>query len=143
MLRIGIKKQPKTTIDHTKVKIQVFFYDTVDDKDIKLTDADVNYEWLTPKHDWKDTNPEILSVSYLRPKNKAISSDAALSAAAATVKVGSKGRTAKASSSAEGGERRYLGYRVLIYYNDKLQAVQAEPARLLQLFPPSESISSP
>src|SRR5438552_552253 len=143
MLRIGIKKQPNATIDHTKVKIQVFFYDTVDDKDIKLTDADVNYEWLTPKHDWTDTNPEILSVSYLRPKNKAISSDAALSAAAATVKVGSKGRTAKASSSAEGGDRRYLGYRVLIYYDDKLQAVQAEPARLLQLFPPSESISSP
>jgi hypothetical protein len=143
MLRIGIKKQPNVTIDHTKVKIQVFFYDTVDDRDIKLTDADVNYEWLTPKHDWTDTNPEILSVSYLRPKNKTISSDAALSAAAATVKVGQKGRTMKASSSAEGGERRYLGYRVLVYYNDKLQAVQAEPARLLQLFPPSESISSP
>jgi hypothetical protein len=143
MLRIGIKKQPKAAIDHTKVKIQVFFYDTVDDKDIKLTDADVNYEWLTPKHDWTDTNPEILSVSYLRPKNKAISSDAALSAAAAAVKVGQKGRTVKASSSTEGGERRYLGYRVLVYYNDKLQAVQAEPARLLQLFPPSESISSP
>ena len=143
MLRIGIKKQPKATIDHTKVKIQVFFYDTVDDKDIKLTDADVNYEWLTPKHDWTDTNPEILSVSYLRAKNKAISSDAALSAAAAAVKVGQKGRTVKASSSTEGGERRYLGYRVLVYYNDKLQAVQAEPARLLQLFPPSESILSP
>jgi tetratricopeptide (TPR) repeat protein len=143
MLRIGIKKQPNATIDHTKVKIQVFFYDTVDDKDIKLTDADVNYEWLTPKHDWTDTNPEILAVSYLRPKNKAISSDAALSAAAAAVKVGQKGRTVKASSSAESGERRYLGYRVLVYYNDKLQAVQAEPARLLQLFPPSESILSP
>jgi hypothetical protein len=143
LLRIGIKKQPNATIDHTKVKIQVFFYDTVDDKDIKLTDADVNYEWLTPKHDWTDTNPEILSVSYLRPKNKAIISEAALSAAAAAVKVGQKGRTAKASSSTESGERRYLGYRVLVYYDDKLQAVQAEPARLLQLFPPSESISSP
>ena len=143
MLRIGIKKQPGATIDHTKVKIQVFFYDTVDDKDIKLTDADVNYEWLTPKHDWTGTNPEILSVSYLRPKNKAASSEAALSAAAAAVKVGQKGRTVKASSSAGGGERRYLGYRVLVYYNDKLQAVQAEPARLLQLYPPSESLSSP
>src|SRR5438552_2431521 len=143
MLRIGIKKQPQATIDHTKAKIQVFFYDTVDDKDIKLTDADVNYEWLTPKHDWTDTNPEILSVSYLRPKDKATSSEAALSAAAAAVKVGQKGRTVKAGSSAGGGERRYLGYRVLVYYNDKLQAVQAEPAQLLQLFPPSESISSP
>src|SRR5882724_1164140 len=142
MLRIGIKKQPKATIDHTKVKIQVFFYDTVDDKDIKLTDADVNYEWLTPKHDWTGTNPEILSVSYLRPKNKAASSEAALSAAAAAVKVGQKGRTVKAGS-AGGGERRYLGYRVLVYYDDKLQAVQAEPAQLLQLFPPSESILSP
>src|SRR5882724_2306006 len=141
-LRIGIKKQPDATIDHTKVKIQVFFYDTVDDKDIKLTDADVNYEWLTPKHDWTGTNPEILSVSYLRPKNKAASSEAALSAAAAAVKVGQKGRTVKAGS-AGGGERRYLGYRVLVYYDDKLQAVQAEPAQLLQLFPPSESILSP
>jgi tetratricopeptide (TPR) repeat protein len=140
MLRIGIKKQPNATIDHTKVKIQVFFYDTVDDKDIKLTDADVNYDWLTPKHDWTDTNPEILSVSYLRPKMKPISPDAALSAAAAAVKPGQKDRTVKAGSL---GERRYLGYRVLVYYNDKLQAAQAEPAQLLRLFPPSESISSP
>ena len=44
---------------------------------------------------------------------------------------------------AEGGERRYLGYRVLVYYNDELQAVQAEPARLLKLFPPSSAMSSP
>src|SRR6266571_2375707 len=143
MLRIGIKKQPQATIDHTKVKIQVFFYDTVDDKDIKLTDADVNYEWLTSKHDWTDTNPEILSVTYLRPKSKAISSEAVLSAAAAAIKPGQKGRTVKSSASAEGGERRYLGYRVLVYYNDQLQAAQAEPARLLKMFPPSVASSSP
>jgi len=142
-LRIGIKKQPGATVDHTKVKIQVFFYDTVDDKDIKLTDADVNYEWLTPKHDWATTNPEILSVSYLRPKIGSVPSEATLSEAAATVKPGQKGRAGKARSSTEGGQRRYLGYRILVYYNDKLQAVQAEPARLLQLYPPSESISSP
>jgi tetratricopeptide (TPR) repeat protein len=142
-LRIGIKKQPDATIDHTKVKIQVFFYDTVDDKDIKLTDADVNYEWLTPKHDWANTNPEILSVSYLRPKIGSVSSEATLSEAAATVRPGQKGRAGKARSSTESGQRRYLGYRILVYYNDKLQAVQAEPARLLQLYPPSESLSSP
>src|SRR5438094_8513189 len=67
-LRIGIKKQPGATIDHDKVKIFVKFYDTVGDKDIKLTDADVNYEWLTPKHDWTETNPEVLSVKYVRAK---------------------------------------------------------------------------
>src|SRR4030095_1013942 len=142
MLQIGIKKEPNARIDHTKVKIQVFFYDTVDDRDVKLTDADVNYEWLTSKHDWTDTNPEILSVSYLPLQNKIGSSDAALSDAAAGVKPPQKGRAARMSSSAE-GSRRYLGYRILVYYDDKLQAVQAEPSRLLQLFPPSESGSSP
>ncbi|HZA38865.1 MAG TPA: hypothetical protein VE486_06955 [Candidatus Baltobacteraceae bacterium] len=141
-LQIGIKKQPDATIDDTKVKIQVFFYDMVDNRDIKLTDAEVNYEWLTPKHDWTETNPEILTVSYLRPKTRVVSSEAALSEAAASVKPGQKGRPAR-SSTGEAGQRKYLGYKILLYYDDKLQAVQAEPARLLQLFPPSEKISPP
>jgi hypothetical protein len=142
-LRIGIKRQPNAMIDYNKVKILVFLYDIVDDKDIKLTDTEVSNEWLTPKHDWTDTNPEILSVNYLRPKMRGVSSEAALSETAATVKPGQKSRAAKAGSLAGGGERRYLGYRILVYYNDKLQAVQAEPSRLLQLFPPSKSTSSP
>jgi hypothetical protein len=141
-LQIAIKKQSDATIDHTKVKIQVFFYDMVDDKDIKLTDADVNYEWLTDKHDWTETNPEILTVSYLRPKLRAVSPEAALSEAAAAVKPGQKGRPSRSSTS-ESSKRRYLGYRILLYYDDKLQAVQAEPGRLLQLFPPSEKVASP
>ncbi len=141
MLRIGIKKQSKTVIDHTKVKIQVFFYDMIDDKDIKLTDADVTYEWLTPNHDWADTNPEILSVTYLRPKNKVLSSEAALAAAAASVSPGKKSRTSKPDSSAESGQRKYLGYIVRVYYHDQLQAVRAEPPRLLKLYPPSPTAS--
>jgi hypothetical protein len=141
-LRIGIKKQPGATVDHTKVKILVEFYDTVGDKDVKLTDADVNYEWLTPKHDWTDTNPEVLSVSYLRPKAGAVSSESSLSEAAATIRPGQKGRSAK-GSAADSGKRKYLGYRVRIYYDDKLQAVQAEPSRLLQLFPAAENSSAP
>src|SRR5439155_462159 len=54
-LEIAIKKQPGAVVDHNKVKILVFLYDVVNDKDIKLTDADVSNEWLTPKHDWSDT----------------------------------------------------------------------------------------
>jgi len=140
-LRIGIKKQPGTTVDHTKVKILVEFYDTVGDKDVKLTDADVNYEWLTPKHDWSDPNPELLSVSYLRPKIAVGSSESSLSEAAATVRPGQKGKAK--SSTADSGKRKYLGYRIRIYYDDKLQAVQAEPSRLLQLFPAAENSSAP
>jgi tetratricopeptide (TPR) repeat protein len=141
-LRIGIKKQPGAMVDHTKVKILVEFYDTVGDKDVKLTDADVNYEWLTPRHDWTDTNPEVLSVSYLRPKAGVVSPESSLSETAATVRPGQKSRSAK-GSAADSGKRKYLGYRVRIYYDDKLQAVQAEPSRLLQLFPASESSSAP
>jgi tetratricopeptide (TPR) repeat protein len=136
-LQVGIKKQPGATVDHTKVKILVEFYDTVGDKDIKLTNADVNYEWLTPKHDWAETNPEVLSVRYVRAKTAGIS----LSEAAASVRPGQKSRGK--SSAADSGKRNYLGYIIRIYYNDDLQAVQAEPSQLLQHFPPSKSTSAP
>src|SRR5438067_4676815 len=139
-LQIGIKKQPAATIDHTKVKILVEFYDTVGDKDIKLTNADVNYEWLTPKHDWTETNPEVLSVRYLRAKTAGASSESALSEAAATVRPGQKGRGK--GSAANSGQRKYLGYIIQVYYDDDLQAVQAEPSRLLQHFAPSNNTNT-
>lgn len=142
MLRIGVKKRANAATDHTKVKIQVFFYDTVDDKDIKLTDADVNYEWLTPKHDWTDTNPEILAVTYVRAKNRALSPEAALSAAAAAVVPGKKTKPKAVESPADGGRRRYLGYIVRVYYHDHLQAVRASPQKLLSLFPTPATASS-
>ena len=139
-LRIGIKKQNGAVVDHTKVKILVEFYDTVGDKDVKLTDADVNYEWLTPTHDWARADPEVLSVSYLRPKTGVGSPESSLSEAAASVRPGQKSKTK--SSLADSGKRKYLGYRIRIYYDDKLQAVQAEPSRLLQLFPAAEKSSA-
>jgi tetratricopeptide (TPR) repeat protein len=136
-LQIGIKKQPGATINHTKVKILVEFYDTVGDKDIKLTNADVNYEWLTPKHDWSETNPEVLSVRYVRAKTAGVSPESSLSEAAATVRPGQK--TRGKTSAADSGQRKYLGYIIRVYYDDDLQAVQAEPSRLLQHFPPAKS----
>ena len=87
-LEIGIKKQPGAVIDHNKVKILVFLYDVVNDKDIKLTDADVSNEWLTSKHDWSDTNPEVLLVRYVRPKTSGALSESSLSEAAAKVRPG-------------------------------------------------------
>jgi tetratricopeptide (TPR) repeat protein len=137
--QISIKKQAGATIDHTKVKIKVEFYDTVGDKDVKLTDADVNYDWLTSKHDWSDPNPEVLAVKYIRPKTAVASSEASLSEAAATIRPGHKSRGK--GSGAESTQRKYLGYIVRVYYDDELQAVQAEPSRLLQLFPPSKNTS--
>lgn len=138
-LEIGIKKQPGAVIDHNKVKILVFLYDVVNDKDIKLTDADVSNEWLTSKHDWSDTNPEVLLVRYVRAKTGGALSESSLAEAAAKVKPGQKGRGSKAAADLT--QRKYLGYIVRVYYGDDLQAVQAEPARLLQQFPLSKNPS--
>jgi tetratricopeptide (TPR) repeat protein len=135
MLRISVKKRSNAVIDHTKVKIQVFFYDTVGDNDVKLTDADVSYEWLTPNHDWADSNSETLAVTYIRPKSKAKTAESDLAAAAAAINPAKKGKPMKANPPAEAGARKYLGYIVRIYYNDQLQDKRADPTKLLSLFP--------
>jgi tetratricopeptide (TPR) repeat protein len=144
VLRVAVKKRPEASIDYTKVKIQVFFYDTADNNQrVVLTDAEVNYEWLTPNHNWTESNPEVLAVTYLRSKKDALTSDAALTAAASEVQPpmpGKKGRATSKSTlapeSLDTGPRKYLGYIVRVYYKDQLQAVRAEPNRLLNLFPP-------
>lgn len=139
-LKIEIKKRQGVAIDHSKLRIMVLFYDSVDNDKVVATDADVNYEWMNPKHDWAESNPETLIVTYLRSKNHAITSEAALSAAAASVTPGknaskSKKRGEPAAStdslSGDSGRRRYLGYVIRILYDDKLQTVRAEPARLI------------
>jgi hypothetical protein len=135
MLRIAVKKRPQAVIDHTKVKIQVFFYDTVGDNDIKLTDADVSYEWLTPNHDWAASNSETLAVTYIRPKSKTGTAESNLAAAAAAVNPAKKGKPVKAAPPTDSSNRKYLGYIVRVYYNDQLQDKRAEPSRLLTLFP--------
>jgi len=135
MLRITVKKRPSAVIDHTKVKIQVFFYDTVGDNDVKLTDADVSYEWLTPNHDWADSAAETLAVTYIRPKSKTKTADADLAAAAAAINPAKKGKPMKATPPPESGARKYLGYIVRVYYNDQLQDKRADPTKLLTLFP--------
>ena len=139
-LKIEIKKRQGVAIDHSKLRIMVLFYDSVDNDKVVATDADVNYEWMNPKHDWAESNPETLIVTYLRSKTHAITSEAALSAAAAAVTPGKnsskskkRGEPAAGSDSLSGdsSRRRYLGYVIRILYDDKLQTVRAEPARLI------------
>src|SRR5436189_4017633 len=127
-LKIGIKKRNGVAIDHSKLRIMVLFYDSLDNDKVVSTDADVNYEWMNPKHDWVESNPETLIVTYLRSKTHAVTSEAALSAAAAAITPGknssrSKKRSDSASStdslSGDSGRRKYLGYVIRILYDDK------------------------
>ncbi len=145
-LKISVKKRDGVPIEISKLRIIVRFYDLVDDERVADTDADVSFEWFNPKHDWSESNPEQLIVTYLRGKNHSISSEAALSAAAAAVTPGKPPRTKKrtenndaATAAASGGQRRYLGYVVRIFYDDKLQTVRADPARLLNEAPNSST----
>jgi hypothetical protein len=143
-LKIGIKKRDGVAIDHSKLRIMVLFYDSLDNDKVVATDADVNYEWMNPKHDWAESNPETLIVTYLRSKTHAITSEAALSAAAAAVTPGkNSARSKKRADSAANTEpldssrRQYLGYVIRILYDDKLQTVRAEPPRLINDAPNS------
>ncbi|MBA3544578.1 MAG: tetratricopeptide repeat protein [Chthoniobacterales bacterium] len=144
-LRVGVKVRPDVPIDHTKVKIQVFFYDMVNNDQVVLTDADVSFEWITPGHDWVATGTEVLDVTYLRPQRNDPAPGSTLGSLPVEVPDSvEKARRAERKPSAasdmlptsENGPREYLGYIVRVYYKDQLQAVRAEPTRLLNLFPP-------
>ncbi|MBA2435670.1 MAG: tetratricopeptide repeat protein [Chthoniobacterales bacterium] len=145
LLRVGVKVQPDTPIDHTKVKIQVFFYDMVNNDQVVLTNAEVSYEWVTPGHDWVQTGTEVLDVTYLRPKHgdqapggaiDTPSADVPDSVEKARLAVRKPEKAAELLPTSEDGPRQYLGYIVRVYYKDQLQAVRADPTRLLNLFPP-------
>ena len=143
-LKIGIKKRDGVAIDHSKLRIMVLFYDSLDNDKVVSTDADVNYEWMNPKHDWVESNPETLIVTYLRSKNHAITSEAAISAAAAEITPGKnsprskkRGESAASTDSLDSDRRQYLGYVIRILYDDKLQTVRADPPRLINDAPNS------
>ena len=149
LLRVGVKVRPDTPIDHTKVKIQVFFYDMVNNDQVVLTNAEVSYEWVTPGHDWRDTGNEVLEVTYLRPKRNDPVPGSSLasqpmevpdSVEKANLAARKPAATAELPPTSESGPRQYLGYIVRVYYQDQLQAVRADPARLLNLFPPPATL---
>jgi hypothetical protein len=142
LLRVGVKARPETPIDHTKVKIQVFFYDMVNNDQVVLTDADVSYEWVTPGHDWADTGTEILDVTYLRhkhvetPPGTVAPVEVPDSVEKAQRAARSRPKVVEPAPPSDAGPRQFLGYIVRVYYKDQLQAVRADPSRLLNLFPP-------
>jgi len=141
-LRVGVKRRAGAAIDYTKVKIQVFFYDVVDNDQVELTDADVSYEWVTPGHNWAKNDTEVLDVTYIRPKKSYPAPGAVLAPVPESVEKANRSTKRKSETgadllpSSENNDRQYLGYIVRVYYKDQLQSVRADPTRLLNLFPP-------
>ena len=65
----------------------------------------MNYDWQSHR-DWKEKNPETLTVSYVRGRDPGQSAG-----------------------------RKLFGYIAAVYYDGKLESVRADPVKLLNLFP--------
>jgi hypothetical protein len=100
-VRIGVAPRPQTR--KGEVEIRVLFFDVTPEGEMRPTDAEVNYEWLTPVRDWSDPSPKYLVATYLG-----------------------------AGPSRKSGERlRYGGFLVRVYFDGQLQAERSEPKELV------------
>jgi hypothetical protein len=119
-LRIPIVAQAEAVgaVDVNDVVIQVFFYDQLKSGGIVETNANVDSSWVSSPIDWSSSEPEVLEVTYAQ---------AELGLAAAP----------------DEERRNYFGYAVRVYYKGDLNALYAEPKKVLQTFPPSKTLNTP
>jgi hypothetical protein len=100
-VKIGVT--PQANARKGQVEIRVFFYDVTRNREMRPTQAQVAYQWLTPVRDWNDPSPKYLVATYLRPPERRPPSE----------------------------ELQYGGFIVRIYFNGQLQDEKAEPEGLL------------
>jgi len=100
-IKIGVVPRPKTK--KGEVEIRVLFFDVTPNGEMRPTDAEVDYEWLTPVRDWADPTPKYLVATY-------------------------RG----GGGSRKSAERlRYGGFVVRVYFDGQLQAERSEPKGLV------------
>jgi len=123
-LRVPILARPGSAIDVQDVVIQVFFYDRISDGSLVETNADVQSAWANrvteegdAMIDWTTPEPEVLEVDYQQIESETLTE--------------------------HGRERRnYFGYVVRVYYKGMLNDTHAEPALLLNQFPPPQILQA-
>ena len=57
---------PRTTAEKDNVEIRVLFFDLDANNEMRPTDAQVTYQWITPVRDWNDPSPKYLAATYLK-----------------------------------------------------------------------------
>jgi hypothetical protein len=100
-VKIGVTPRPKTK--KGEVEIRVSFFDVAPNGEMRPTDAEVNYEWLTPVRDWTDPTPKYLVATYL-----------------------GWGTLRKSTE-----RLHYGGFVVRVYFDGQLQAERSEPKELV------------
>lgn len=107
-LRIPIVKVAGDPIEPSAVNVDVFFYDRVNGGKVEPTRADPPVaSWVASPVDWSGEGNELLDVTYFLPPMSA-------------------------QEERTHGRREFHGYLVKLYYQDRLQAVVAEPRELLE-----------
>lgn len=110
-LRIPIMKVGDDQIEPTAVNVDVFFYDLVNGSKVEPTRADPPVaSWVASPVDWAGAGTEPLDVTYFLPPMTP-------------------------QEEKNHGRREFHGYLVKLYYQDRLQAVVAEPRELLEESP--------
>jgi hypothetical protein len=100
-VKIGVT--PRRDARHGEVEIRVAFFDVTPTGEMRPTDAQVGYEWLTPKRDWGDLAPKYLVATYVQ----------------------------SASPRGAGEKLRYGGFVVRVYFDGQVQAERSEPRELI------------
>jgi hypothetical protein len=107
-LRMAVKARPNETIEGSQVRIDVTFYEMINNE-VVPTESRVRPMWFTTPADWKDDGIEILEVRYEVPQ---------LGAGLESSPI-------------------YYGYMVNIYYRGDLQETRADPVDLQELSTPA------
>jgi hypothetical protein len=94
---------PRSKVEKDDIEIHVSFFDVTPANEMRPTDAQVTYQWLTPVRDWNDPAPKYLAATYLKPRKSRRSSE----------------------------KLRYGGFIVQVYAGGTLQDERSEPERLL------------
>ena len=93
----------RTTADKDNIEIRVLFFDLDRNNEMRPTDAQVTYQWLTPIRDWADPAPKYLAATYLQRRPFRRSPE----------------------------QLRYGGFVVRIYCDGKLQDERSKPEALI------------
>jgi hypothetical protein len=100
-VRIGVAPRPNAK--KGEVEIRVSFFDVTSTGEMRPTDAQVDYQWMTPVRDWTDPTPKYLVATYLG------------------------GTTSRKPAD----NVHYGGFLVRVYFDGELQAEQSEPKALV------------
>lgn len=105
----------RTDVEKNGVEIHVYFYDLAATNEMRPTDAQVTYQWLTPVRDWSDPAPKYLAATYFKPPTRYHSFE----------------------------RLRYGGFVVRVFSDGKLQDERSQPEGLIALFHNNATDQSP